>query len=275
MKQRIKNIVESTFFEKFIILIILINCFFIGVETYTTSTLINTIQLFCLIIFTLEVVFRFTASDSFKSYINEPWNIFDVSIVIICFIPESLFENATTITTIRVLRVFRVLRLLKFNEEIKLIVSVLAKSMKSLFYNIIFFLIFMYLFSVIGVTLFQLPNKNLDKQQQKALAEYYSLSPNSPVNSPDPYANLSETSFTLFRILTGEDWTDIRYNLLIANKLKLINVSSTVITSYHVIWYVISAFLLLNLLVGAIINNYQILMLENHENKNNEKNENK
>ena len=275
MKQRVKNIVESTFFEKFIILIILINCFFIGVETYTTSTLINTIQLFCLIIFTLEVVFRFTASDSFKSYINDSWNIFDLSIVIICFIPESLFENATTITTIRVLRVFRVLRLLKFNEEIKLIVSVLAKSMKSLFYNIVFFLIFMYLFSVIGVTLFQLPNKNLDDQQQKALAEYYSQSPNSPINSPDPYGNLSETSFTLFRILTGEDWTDIRYNLLIANKLKLINVSSTIITSYHVIWYVISAFLLLNLLVGAIINNYQILMLENHENKNNEKNENK
>ena len=275
MKQRVKNIVESTFFEKFIILIILINCFFIGVETYTTSILINTIQLFCLIIFTLEVVFRFTASDSFKSYINESWNIFDLSIVIICFIPESLFENATTITTIRVLRVFRVLRLLKFNEEIKLIVSVLAKSMKSLFYNIIFFLIFMYLFSVIGVTLFQLPNKSLDDQQQKALAEYYSQSPNSPINSPDPYGNLSETSFTLFRILTGEDWTDIRYNLLIANKLKLINVSSTIITSYHVIWYVISAFLLLNLLVGAIINNYQILMLENHENKKKEKNENK
>ena len=68
---------------------------------------------------------------------------------------------------------------------------------------------------------------------------------------------------------------DIRYNLLIANKLKLINVSSTIITSYHVIWYVISAFLLLNLLVGAIINNYQILMLENHENKKKEKNENK
>ena len=274
MKKHIKNIVESKFFEKFIILIILINCFFIGVETYKSSALITTIQLFCLIIFTIEVVFRFTASDSFKSYIYNSWNIFDLSIVIICFIPESLFENATTITTIRVLRVFRVLRLLKFNEEIKLIVSVLAKSMKSLFYNIIFFLIFMYLFSVIGVTLFQLPNKNLDDQQQKALAEYYSLSPNSPVNSPDPYANLSETSFTLFRILTGEDWTDIRYNLLIANKLKLINVSSTVITSYHVMWYVISAFLLLNLLVGAIINNYQILMLENHENKKKEKNEN-
>ena len=100
----------------------------------------------------------------------------------------------------------------------------------------------MYLFSVIGVTLFQLPNENLDDQQQKTLAEYYNLSPNSP-NSPDPYGNLSETSFTLFRILTGEDWTDIRYNLLIANKLKLINVSSVVITSYHVMWYVISTFL--------------------------------
>ena len=59
MKHRIKNIVESKFFEKFIILIILINCFFIGVETYKSSALITTIQLFCLIIFKIEVVLEF------------------------------------------------------------------------------------------------------------------------------------------------------------------------------------------------------------------------
>ncbi len=274
MKQRIKNIVESTFFEKFIILIILINCFFIGVETYTTSTLITTIQLLCLIIFTLEVVFRFTASDSFKSYFCDSWNVFDLSIVLICFIPESLFENTSTITTLRVLRVFRVLRLLKFDKEIKLIVSVLVKSMKSLFYNFVLFIIFLYLFSIIGVTLFKLPSGDISNQKQKALNEFYFKTENSPINFTDPYENLSETSFTLFRILTGDDWTDLRYNLITASELNLINVSGGVITSYHVIWYVISAFLLLNLLVGAIINNYQILMLENHEKKK-EKNENK
>ena len=62
--------------------------------------------------------------------------------------------------------------------------------------------------------------------------------------------------------LTGEDWTDIRYNLIIASEKKLIAIPTWVITAYHVLWYIISAFLLLNLLVGAILNNYQIIMDE-------------
>ena len=64
------------------------------------------------------------------------------------------------------------------------------------------------------------------------------------MNSPDPYDSLHETIFTLFRVLTGEDWTDIRYNLIYASQLKLINVSKTTITLYHVSWVILSAFLL-------------------------------
>ena len=39
MIQFIKGVVNSTLFEKFIVLIILINCFFVGVETYTINNL--------------------------------------------------------------------------------------------------------------------------------------------------------------------------------------------------------------------------------------------
>lgn len=66
--------------------------------------------------------------------------------------------------------------------------------------------------------------------------------------------------FTLFRALTGEDWTDLRYNLITASQHGVVKVSPTVITSYHILWFVLSAFLLLNLVVGAIVNNYQIAM---------------
>ena len=78
--------------------------------------------------------------------------------------------------------------------------------------------------------------------------------------------------FTLFRVLTGEDWTDIRYNLTKASEKGLIHSPSWLITCYHVLWYVISAFLLLNLLVGAILNNYQVIMNEFKEKKSKENN---
>ena len=112
MIQFIKGVVNSTLFEKFIVLIILINCFFVGVETYTINDLTQIIQFICLLIFTIEVILRLISSNSIKSYFCDSWNVFDLSIVLICFIPESLFENTSTITTLRVLRVFRVLRLL-------------------------------------------------------------------------------------------------------------------------------------------------------------------
>ena len=73
--------------------------------------------------------------------------------------------------------------------------------------------------------------------------------------------------FTLFRILTAEDWTDVRYNLIYASELKLVTSSKTTITLYHVSWVILSAFLLLNLVVGAILNNYNIIMTEIREEK--------
>tara|TARA_Y100000739_G_scaffold79767_1_gene67780 strand:- start:317 stop:1126 length:810 start_codon:yes stop_codon:yes gene_type:complete len=269
MKKLSKRIVKSELFEKFIIFIILTNCFFIGVETYFTNSTIELIQLSALIIFIIEIVIRYNASNSIKDYFSRGWNVFDFSIVLICLIPESLFTNTVIISTLRVLRVFRVIRLLKSNDEIKLIVSVLVKSLNALYYNFIFFLIFMYLFGIIGVTLFKLPEETI--QNKKNFIELYELAPNSPKISPDPYGNLSETMFTLFRILTGEDWTDLRYNLTIANEKDLISTPKWMITFYHVLWYIISAFLLLNLLVGAILNNYQIIMDKNSKLKNQEK----
>lgn len=135
--------------------------------------------------------------------------------------------------------------------------------MKSLVYNGILFLIFMYLFAVASVSMFRLPNPDTLKGEE--LMRYYQLikdAPPSPTNSPDPYGSIGEGFFTLFRALTGEDWTDLRYNLVTAAQYKLISVNPTTVTVFHVTWFCIAAFLLLNLVTGAVINNYQVSMEE-------------
>ena len=263
MKEKLKKLTTASSFEIFIIGVILVNSTLIGVETYTSAPWIHVIQKIALYIFTLEIVMRWFARDSIKGFFTDAWNVFDLSIVLISFIPESLFTDVSMITAIRVLRVFRILRLFRAAPEIKLIVSVLIKSFSALIYNALFFFIFLYLFSVMGVTLFKLPApKTADTATKTMLIEYYEKAPNAPTIAPDPYGTLDETMFTLFRILTGEDWTDLRYNLTLAHDLGLIHSSSTVVTAYHIIWFVLSAFLMLNLLVGAILNNYQVIMEE-------------
>lgn len=248
-------------FELGITLVILINSFLIGVETYHTSDTISVIQTLILYVFSIEILLRFLASPSVKEFFKDGWNIFDLSLVIIGYIPETMFENASAMMALRVLRVFRVLRLLRAAKEIKVIINVLLKSTTAMFYNVVLFAIFIYLFSIIGVGLFRLPDPETlsgkEKEQYEKLVE---VAPHAPTNSPDPFGSLGEAMFTLFRELTGEDWTDLRYNHITAYELGVIKTPPVVINLFHILWFVISAFLLLNLVTGAIINNYQAVM---------------
>lgn len=260
-KQYCYNISNNRVFELFIIAVILINSLLIGVETYTVNPTITLIQNIILGIFTVEILMRYVAAPDNKTFFTGGWNIFDLSLVLIGYIPEELMPNASMAMAFRVLRVFRVLRLLRTCKEIKLIISVLVKSLSALFYNLMFYCIFLYLFAIIGVSVFKLPQEDtLPPAEQVQYTEYINNAPHAPGNAADPYGTLDESMFTLFRVMTGDDWSDVRYNLITASEYGVVKVSPTFITVYHVLWFVISAFLLLNLVVGAILNNYQVVM---------------
>lgn len=94
------------------------------------------------------------------------------------------------------------------------------------------------------------------------------MAPNAPINSPDSFGTLDEAMFTLFRELTGEDWTDLRYNHITAYELGVIRANLMTINIYHISWIVLAAFLLLNLVTGAIINNNQTVKTEAKKNDN-------
>ena len=274
IKEQCQNLADNRLFEIFVVIVIVINSTLIGIETYVLSSSITLVQHIILGIFTFEIIVRFIARKDVKSFFKSGWNLFDSFLVLISYVPESLFENSSTIMVIRILRIFRVLRLLRASEEIKLIVAVLSKSFSALFYNGLFFAIFIYLFAIIGVSLFKLPDyDSLSPEMQEKYREYELVAPNSPSSAPDPYGSLAESSFTLFRALTGDDWADLRYNLVKANELELVQMSPLVITTFHVLWFILSAFLLLNLVVGAIVNNYQVIMEENRRKKALENNE--
>ena len=263
-------------FELFITGIIILNSVLIGVETYTDNLTVKMIQQGILYIFTFEILMRFIAARSIKEFFCDGWNVFDLTLVLIGYIPETLFASASMMTALRVLRVFRILRLLRTSKEIKLIVTVLVKSMTSMFYNLILFLIFVYLYAIAGVSMFRLPDPTtLEGEQLAKYEKLMEVAPNAPSNSPDPFGDLGEAIFTLFRELTGEDWTDLRYNHITASEYGLIHVNSAVITTYHVSWFCLAAFLLLNLVTGAVINNYQIAIDEVDEKKKDEKKKDK
>ena len=276
IKEIASLIAHNKEFELFITGIIILNSVLIGIETYTDNLTVKMIQQGILYIFTFEILMRFIAAKSIKEFFCDGWNVFDLTLVLIGYIPETLFASASMMTALRVLRVFRILRLLRASKEIKLIVTVLVKSMTSMFYNLILFLIFVYLYAIAGVSMFRLPDPTtLEGEQLAKYEKLMEVAPNAPSNSPDPFGDLGEAIFTLFRELTGEDWTDLRYNHITASEYGLIHVNSAVITTYHVSWFCLAAFLLLNLVTGAVINNYQIAIDEVDEKKKDKKKKDK
>ncbi|MCK4494249.1 MAG: ion transporter [Methylococcales bacterium] len=246
MQKKIHDIVHSMAFMVIINSVIIINAILIGVETHYHSPLVSNLQTFALSVFTLEILLRYMGKESIKAYFSSGWNIFDIFIVSICYIPETWFINSAALSVFRITRVFRILRLVKTFPELKVIVNVLLKSLKSLFYTFLLLFIFMYMYAVMGVILFK---------GGPAAANGFEIG----AQSPDPYGSITEAFFTLFRITTGEDWTDLRYNLL---GEQVEGVADIMVSLYHVSWMGLSAFLLINLIVGAVVNNYDQVMIQ-------------
>lgn len=217
-----KKFINSPYFGRIILGVIIFNAFLIGLSTYIPgSSLIHTLEWVCIWVFVVELALKFYARDSIKSFFSNGWNIFDIIVVGSAFVP-----NISTIATLlRVLRVFRVLRLVDGLDELRLIVSVLIKSLSSMVYIALLMTICFYIYAVMGVELFG-------------------------EGQPDEYGTLHEAFFSLFRSLTCEDWTDLRYD-------GLPHRNYWVVTTYHVTWIMIGTFLLINLVVGAVLNNYQ------------------
>ncbi|GMV27124.1 MAG: hypothetical protein AMXMBFR58_31550 [Phycisphaerae bacterium] len=225
----IRNLVQSAPFNNFIIAVILINAVLIGLSTYLTDAtalrVIAGIETVCVVIYVVEIALRFAGRDSTAAFFRDAWNIFDLVIVIAALIPASNGIGPV----LRILRVFRVLRLVKTIPELRLIVTVLLRSVASMKYVALLATILFYVYAVIGVKLFG--------------GDGHPLQPY--------FASIHEAYFTLFRILTGDDWTQMRYDLAQAGH------PLGAFTAFQVSWIVIATFLLVNLIVGAVINNYQ------------------
>ena len=233
----LKRVVHSSWFSQLIIVVIMLNAILIGVQTSIDNHWVNLVQRILLIIFVIEIPLRWFGKDSVKEYVTNYWNWFDILIVGLALIPESLLGDASAISTLRVFRVFRVLRLFKVFPELQLMIRVLVRSIKSVFYAGFLLVIFMYIYAVLGVLLF----------------EGNATVVTAHTNTIDPFGTVGEGFFSLFRVMTGEDWTDLRYDLLRSG----CSVNPIVLNVYFVSWYILSAFLLINVVIGAVINNYE------------------
>ena len=132
--------------------------------------------------------------------------------------------------------------MLKAFPELQVIAKVLLRSILSLIYVCALVLLAVYLYAVMGVILF--------RGKSEVITGVGAIK--------DPFASVPEAMFSMFRVLTGEDWTDLRYDLLNNESI----VYDGMVTFFFLSFFILSAFLLINIVVGAVVNNYDQVMAE-------------
>jgi len=114
------------------------------------------------------------------------WNIFDFSVVVVCYLPL----GGNMVAVIRLFRLLRVLKLVRALPELQVLVFGLLSSVTSIFYvSMLLFLVF-YLYAILCVTMLR-------------------------ANDPVHWENLETAFMTLFRMATLEDWTDVMYTAML------------------------------------------------------------
>lgn len=231
MYHRIKNIVDSSFFSKFIIYLIVLNGITMGLETSKTfmqsyggfTTLFNQIVI---TIFTIEIALRIYVHR--VSFFKDPWSLFDFFVVAISLVPTSSgFE------ILRVLRVLRLFRLITAVPQMRKIVSALISVIPGMLSVIALMTLFFYIFAIMSTQLF---------------GEKF----------PQWFGTLGESFYTLFQIMTLESWS-----MGIVRPVMDIYPYAWV---FFVPFIFIVTFVMINLVVAIIVDAMAILNKEEEQN---------
>ncbi len=236
-----KRIAESSLFNGFILFMILLAGVVVGLETYPSiqnsySTTLHLLDQIILWTFVFEALIKILSfGKSPWKYFSDGWNVFDFSIVIICFLPL----NASYSAVLRLARILRVLRLVSALPKLQLLVGALIKSIPSMIYVFILMVLHFYIFAVLGTFLFQ-------------------------NNDPIHFGDLQTSMLTLFGLVTLEGWVDVMYiNLYGCDKygysdspIPCTTPQSQPIAAalYFISFIITGAMIVLNLFIGVIMN---------------------
>ncbi len=241
------NIANHKYFQRLILLTILLAGVVVGIQTYKEfahnhKDVLGLLDAFILGVFTIEVVIKIVAEGKKPlNYFKNPWNVFDFLIVAACLLEPILPINSTFLPVLRLARILRVLKLVTTLPKLQVLVGCLLKSLPSMFYVSLLLGLLFYIYGTMAVFLY---------------------SENDPIH----FRNLQTSILSLFRVVTLEDWTDVMYINMYgsenygysAQDLEKWNPASSSSPAgaafFFVSFVLIGTLIVLNLVIGVIMN---------------------
>ncbi|XP_016094740.1 voltage-dependent T-type calcium channel subunit alpha-1I-like [Sinocyclocheilus grahami] len=238
MRVKLRGIVESKYFNRGIMVAILINTISMGIEHHQQPEELTNVLEICNIVFTsmfaLEMILKLTAFGFFN-YLRNPYNIFD-GIIVIISVCEIVGQSDGGLSVLRTFRLLRVLKLVRFMPALRRQLVVLMKTMDNVATFCMLLMLFIFIFSILGMHIFGCK---------------FSLKTDTGDTVPDRknFDSLLWAIVTVFQILTQEDWNVVLYNGMAS--------TSPLVALYFVALMAFGNYVLFNLLVAILVEGFQ------------------
>ena len=222
------------------------------------------------ITFTIELIikvmvygFLFTPS----AYLKDGWNVLDCLIVIISLVSILDSGSGSSLKALRALRALRPLRTIKRAPGLRVVVDALLACMPS-FVNIsIVSFIFYLVFAIMGVQFwagkFWTCNDMSVNNVTQCIGTYTDENGDTVArvwsNAPMNFDNVLNGLLTLFEVAGLELWLDVMYNAMdVSSELgdQPVRNQSGYFALYFVLFIIIGSFLVMNLFVGAVVDQF-------------------
>ncbi|XP_055533096.1 sodium channel protein 60E isoform X2 [Wyeomyia smithii] len=223
---------------------------------------------FCLI-FIIEMLLKWVALG-FTKYFSSFWTILDFIIVFVSvfslLIEEN--ENLKVLRSLRTLRALRPLRAISRWQGMRIVVNALMYAIPSIFNVLLVCLVFWLIFSIMGVQFFGgkffkcvdddgelLPIDIVNDRWQCDALNY------SWINSKITFDHVGMGYLALFQVATFEGWMEVMADAVDARGVDLQPQREANLYAYiyFVIFIVCGSFFTLNLFIGVIIDNFNML----------------
>ncbi|XP_066499843.1 calcium channel, voltage-dependent, L type, alpha 1S subunit, b [Hoplias malabaricus] len=274
---RVWYLVTSCYFEYLMFFLIILNTLCLGMQHCNQSDYItqlsDTLNVIFTVLFTIEMIVKLIAFKA-RGYFGDPWNVFDFLIVIGSIVDVVLSqvdaalessgglyclhgcgyeENArVSITFFRLFRVMRLIKLLNRSEGIRNLLWTFIKSFQAFPHVALLIVMLFFIYAVIGMQVFG----------KIALVD------GTEINRNTNFQTFPQAILLLFRTVTGEGWQKI---MLACMSGKLCDPRSdyapgeeyTCGTNFAVFYFLsfnmLCAFLIINLFVAVIMDNFDYL----------------
>ncbi|XP_026077602.1 voltage-dependent L-type calcium channel subunit alpha-1D-like isoform X7 [Carassius auratus] len=266
-------VVNSTGFEYIMFVLILLNTICLAVQHYGQSEMFNYVMdilnMVFTAVFTVEMVLKLIAFKP-RHYFTDAWNTFDALIVVGSVVDIAITEvNPTeapqvdetgntedsariSITFFRLFRVMRLVKLLSRGEGIRTLLWTFIKSFQALPYVALLIAMLFFIYAVIGMQMFG----------KVAMVDH------TQINRNNNFQTFPQAVLLLFRCATGEAWQEIMLACMPGklcdpesdyNPGEEMTCGSSFAIVYFITFYMLCAFLIINLFVAVIMDNFDYL----------------